>query len=210
MMEGPFSSRTHWDDVYNKKVFSEVSWYQEVPEISLRQILATGVTATDPIIDVGGGASTLVDHLLDRGFLDITVVDISSAALEQARHRLGARAGDVNWVVADVTSAVAERGFVVWHDRAVLHFLTDAADREKYVASLRRALVPGGHLVVSTFGPDGPLKCSGLEVRRYTVEMMQDLLGPEFELADHVLADHRTPWGAAQQFLHSSWVRKGS
>ena len=207
MTKGAFSSRTHWDDVYNKKVFSEVSWYQEVPGISLKQILTTGVTPTDPIIDVGGGASTLVDHLLERGFRDISVVDISSAALEQAQSRLGARAGDVDWVVADVTAFVAERRFVVWHDRAVLHFLTDATDRQKYVESLRRALVPGGHLVLSTFGPDGPPKCSGLQVRRYTVAMMEELLGPEFELTDHVLADHRTPWGAAQQFLHSSWTR---
>lgn len=209
MTEGAFSSRTHWDDVYNKKVFSEVSWYQQVPKISLRQIIATGVTPTDPIIDVGGGASTLVDHLLDRGFKDVTVVDISSAALDQARSRLGAKARDVNWVVADATSMVAERGFVVWHDRAVLHFLTDAADRAKYLASLRRALVPNGHLVLSTFGPDGPPKCSGLEVRRYTVEMIEDLLGPEFELTDQVLENHRTPRGAEQQFLHSSWKRKG-
>lgn len=207
MTDGMFSSRTHWDDVYDKKVFSQVSWYQEVPEISLRQILATGVTPTDPIIDVGGGASTLVDHLLERGYEDISVLDISSAALEQARSRLGPRADEVHWVVADVTAFAAERRFVVWHDRAVLHFLTDAADREKYAESLRGALVPGGHVVLSTFGPDGPLKCSGLEVRRYTVEMMGDLLGPQFELTDHVFADHRTPWGAAQQFLHSSWSR---
>ena len=209
MTKERLSSRTHWDDVYRKKVFSEVSWYQEVPEISLRQIHATGVAPTDPIIDVGGGASTLVDHLLECGFRDVTILDISRAALEQARNRLGARAGEVNWVNADVTAFAAERDFVVWHDRAVLHFLTAEADRDRYVESLRRALVAGGHLVLSTFGPDGPPKCSGLEVRRYTIEMMGDLLGPEFELTDHVLADHRTPWDAAQQFLHSSWVRKG-
>lgn len=209
MTEETFSSRIHWNDVYNKKDFAEVSWYQEVPEISLRQILATGVTPMDPIIDVGGGASTLVDNLLERGFKDVTVLDISAAALEQARNRLAARAGDVSWVVADVTAFVAERKFCVWHDRAVLHFLTDAAERDKYVESLQHALAPGGHLVVSTFGFDGPLKCSGLEVRRYTVEMMQELLGPEFQLSGHVLADHRTPWGAAQQFLHSSWSRTG-
>lgn len=207
MTEGTFSNRTHWDSVYRKKVFSEVSWYQEVPEISLRQILATGVAPTDPIIDVGSGASTLVDNLLEYGFKDITAMDISAAALEQARNRLGARASAVNWVVADVTAFVAERRFVVWHDRAVLHFLTAATDRDKYVESLRHALAPDGHVVLSTFGPDGPPKCSGLEVRRYTIEMMGDLLGPEFELTDHVLVDHRTPWGAAQQFLHSNWTR---
>lgn len=200
--------QAHWEGVYDAKQFTEVSWYQPVPDVSLKQILATGVERNDAIIDVGGGASTLVDHLLDLGFLDVTVLDISGAALEQARNRLGARAGDVNWVVADITAFATEKKFRLWHDRAVLHFLTDAADRERYVESLKHALLPGGHLVLSTFGPDGPRKCSGLEVRRYTLDRMRDLLGPEFELTHHVLEDHRTPLGAAQQFLHSSWTRK--
>ncbi len=207
MRDKTFCRRTHWDDVYNKKAFAEVSWYQEVPERSLRQILDTGVELQAPIIDVGAGASTLVDHLVAQGFSDLTVLDISLAALEQARGRLGEAAQRVSWVVADVTSFAAERNFRIWHDRAVLHFLTDAADRERYVRSLKNALVPGGHVILATFGPEGPLQCSGLEIRRYTVEMMAALLGPEFMLAEQVLEDHRTPWGAKQQFLHSSWTR---
>ena len=200
--------QAHWEAVYDAKAFTEVSWYQPRPDVSLRQILATGVGRNDAIIDVGGGASTLVDHLLELGFLDVTVLDISGAALAQARNRLGARACDANWVVADVTAFEAEQRFRLWHDRAVLHFLTDAADRERYVDSLRHALLPGGHLVLSTFGPDGPLKCSGLEVRRYTLDLIRELLGPEFKLTRYVLEDHQTPLGAAQQFLYSSWIRK--
>lgn len=210
MTDTSFSRRAHWEDVYTRKAFADVSWYQEVPERSLRQILETGVAPQDPIIDVGAGASTLVDNLLKQGFLDITALDISSAALEQARKRLGAAAQRVNWVVADVTNFAAEQAFRIWHDRAVLHFLTDAADRERYVRSLKNALLPGGHVIFATFGPEGPLKCSGLEIRRYTVEMMGELLGPEFELTEQVLEDHRTPWGATQQFLHSSWKLKES
>lgn len=203
------SRRTHWNDVYRAKHYTDVSWYQTVPQTSLDYILATEIARHDPVIDIGGGASMLVDCLLDRAFTDVSVLDVSAGALEQAKTRLGERAARVLWIVSDVADFEPGRTYGVWHDRAVLHFLTDAAERDKYVESLQHALAPGGHLVVSTFGPDGPLKCSGLEVRRYTVEMMQELLGPEFQLSGHVLADHRTPWGAAQQFLHSSWSRTG-
>lgn len=201
--------RAHWDQVYSAKQFTEVSWFEEVPTRSLQQLLATGVDLHAPVIDVGGGASTFVDHLLDQGFDDLTVLDISATALEQTRKRLGARIVDVTWLVGDVTTFNPDREYGVWHDRAVLHFLTDAADRERYVSALRRALAPGGHAIIATFGPDGPLKCSGLEVRRYSAELLGQLLGPEFELTDQALEDHQTPWGAAQQFLHTSWKRKG-
>ena len=201
--------RTHWDSVYGAKRYAEVSWYQEVPTRSLQQLLATGVDLHTPVIDVGGGASTFVDHLLEAGFDDIMVLDISVAALEQARERLGGKIVEVMWRVGDVTTFVADREYGIWHDRAVLHFLTDVADRERYVGALRRALAPGGHAIIATFGPDGPLQCSGLEVRRYSVEMLGELLGPEFELTDQALEEHQTPWGAGQQFLHTSWRRKG-
>lgn len=201
--------RTHWDGVYGAKRFTEVSWYQEVPTRSLQQLRATGVDPHTPVIDVGGGASTFVDHLVEQGFDDVTVLDISAAAFEQTRERLGARATDVTWMVGDVTAFAADRQYGVWHDRAVLHFLTDAADRTRYVDALRRALAPGGYAIIATFGPDGPLKCSGLEVRRYDVELLGQLLGAEFELMNQALEDHQTPWGAAQQFLHTSWRRKG-
>ena len=197
----------HWDGVYGSRVFDQVSWYQNVPERSLRYIQDAVPNRNAAVIDVGGGASTLVDHLLDAGFNDVTVVDISDKALQQARQRLGDRADAVNWVVADVRAFLPERTFSIWHDRAVLHFLVDAEDRARYLEALRRALLPGGKLVLSTFGPDGPLRCSGLQIRRYDIEMLMQLLGPDFELQGHELEDHETPAGAKQQFLYTSWTR---
>ena len=200
--------KNHWEDVYGGKASTEVSWYQEVPEKSLAYLKNTGASQLDAVIDIGGGASTFVDHLLDAGFKDITVLDLAEQALEQARRRLGDRAASVNWVVADVTQFDPQRKFGIWHDRAVLHFLTEPADRARYVATLRSALDPGGHVIISTFGPDGPPKCSGLEVRRYTIERLQELLGPEFELQEHSFEDHQTPMSSTQQFLYSRWVRR--
>jgi hypothetical protein len=181
--------RTHWHGVYSSKPPTAVSWYQEVPDRSLRLIKAAGLSFDDAIIDIGGGASTLVDHL--------------------SRERLGERASSVNWVVSDIVHFKPQRLYRLWHDRAVLHFLTDATDRERYVDVLREALAPGGHAVIATFGPAGPLKCSGLEIRRYDVRMLEELLGAEFELQSHELANHRTPMGATQQFLYSCWTRRG-
>ena len=198
----------HWDGVYGSKAFDQVSWYQTVPERSLRQIQDAVTDRNAAIIDVGGGASTLVDNLLDAGFNDVTLLDISDNALEQARQRLGTRADAVNWVVADVRSFVPDREFSVWHDRAVLHFLVDADDRALYLETLQHALLPGGMLVLSTFGPEGPLKCSGLQICRYDVDMLIELLGPCFELQGHEFEDHETPAGATQQFLYTRWARK--
>jgi 2-polyprenyl-3-methyl-5-hydroxy-6-metoxy-1,4-benzoquinol methylase len=200
--------KNHWEDVYGEKAPTEVSWYQEVPETSLAYLRNTGASQLDAVIDIGGGASTFVDHLLDAGFTDITVLDLADRALEEARRRLGDRAASVNWVVADVTQFDPQRKFGVWHDRAVLHFLTEPADRAQYVATLRSALDPGGHVIISTFAPDGPSKCSGLEVRRYTIERLQELLGPEFGLQEHRFEDHQTPMSSTQQFLYSRWVRR--
>ena len=203
------SRRQHWDGVYRSKIHTEVSWYQAVPERSLQFIDATGITRRDAIIDVGGGASTLVDHLLQRGYRDVTVLDIAGEAFEQSRDRLGSAAADVSWVVSDVTAFEPARHYALWHDRAVLHFLTEQVDRDRYVDVLRRALPPGGHAVLSTFGPEGPLRCSGLEIRRYNVEMMQELLGEDFVLLDRALEVHRTPGGANQQFLFTRWQWRG-
>lgn len=197
----------HWDAVYGKRRHTDVSWYQAVPETSLRLIEATGVAAEAPILDVGGGASTLVDHLLDCGFTDVSVLDLAPAAFEQSRARLGPRARDVDWIVADVTRFEPQRAYALWHDRAVLHFLTDAGERERYIDVLQRALAAGGFLLLATFGPDGPERCSGLEVRRYGVEEMQALLGARFELRHQEIEVHRTPSGGAQQFLCTSWQR---
>ena len=198
----------HWDGVYGARAFDQVSWYQPVPERSLRHIEDAVANRDAAIIDVGGGASTLVDHLLDAGFNDVTVLDISGKALQQARHRLGARAEAVNWAVADVRMFRPDRKFSVWHDRAVLHFLIDADDRARYLEALRDALLPGAMLVLSTFGPEGPLKCSGLQICRYDIDMLTKILGKHFELQSHEFEDHETPAGAKQQFLYTRWVRK--
>ena len=198
----------HWERVYASRQSTEVSWYQPRPERSLRLIRDAGVPPDTPLIDVGGGASTLVDHLLDDGYRDVAVLDVAASAFEHARKRLHERADQVEWIVADVTRFEAKRSYGLWHDRAVLHFLTDAADRERYVHALDTALAPGAHLIVSTFGPQGPLKCSGLDVRRYDTETMKALFGKLFELRSHELETHSTPGGAAQQFLYTSWTRR--
>lgn len=199
--------KPHWESVYDARQFTDVSWYQDLPQASLDMIAAAGLEREDPIIDIGGGASTLVDHLLEMGYSDLTVLDISAKALSQARGRLGDRADRVAWEVADVTQFAPARRYRLWHDRAALHFLVRPEDRERYVAVLRQALEPGGCFVVGTFGPDGPLRCSGLEVRRYSVGMMAELLGPGFELESRKLDIHETPQGKAQQFLFSRWRR---
>ncbi|MGI9263423.1 MAG: class I SAM-dependent methyltransferase [Gammaproteobacteria bacterium] len=201
--------KDHWEGVYGNKASTEVSWYQAVPEQSLTYLRNTGASQQSSVIDVGGGASTLVDHLLDTGFTDVTVLDLADSALEQTRKRLGDRAASVDWVVGDVTRIDPGRKFDIWHDRAVLHFLTEPADRERYVQTLKGALNKGGHAIISAFGPSGPLKCSGLEIRRYTIEMLQELLGPEFELQEYDFEDHQTPMRSTQQFLYSRWVRRG-
>ncbi len=201
--------KRHWEGVYESRECTEVSWYQPKPERSLQLIRDAGVPADTPIIDVGGGASTLVDHLLDEGYRDITVLDIAASAFEHSRARLGERADFVNWIVSDVTRFDAQRSYGLWHDRAVLHFLTDAADRERYVQVLDKALAPGAHLILSSFGPEGPLKCSGLDVRRYDIARVTELVGGLFELRKDELETHTTPGGSTQQFLYTHWIRKG-
>lgn len=201
--------RAHWNSVYDTKSAHEVSWYQERPEKSLDLIEGAGIGPADAVIDVGGGASTLVDSLLDRGYRDLTVLDVSASALRQSQERLGTRAAGVTWTVTDVTGFEPRRQYRAWHDRAVLHFLTETPDRARYVEVLKSALEPGAYAILATFGPDGPEKCSGLPVRRYTVDMMAELLGPGFALQHSELEEHTTPGGSAQQFLFSTWKKCG-
>lgn len=192
----------HWQSVYETKPATEVSWYTTHLEDSLR-LIRTVAGPDARILDVGGGASTLVDDLLDAGFTRLTVLDISPAALEVARQRLGDKSSSVAWIAADVTTAsLPERAFDLWHDRAVLHFLTEASDRASYVAQVRRALVPGGHVVIGTFALDGPAKCSGLDVMRYDAASLARVFGQEFELASSLAASHWTPAGREQRFLY--------
>lgn len=199
------SHKTHWQRVYGEKQPTEVSWYQPIPEKSLQLIRSTGIARSDPILDVGGGASTLVDHLLDEGYTDVSVLDLSGRALKESRDRLGELAGRVNWLEVDVTEFEPSRQYALCHDRAVFHFLTESADRGKYIDVICRSLGPRGNLVLATFGPEGPERCSGLDICRYGIEQLQDLLGARFELCSHELDEHRTPMGSSQQFLYSWW-----
>ena len=192
----------HWNQVYQAKDPGDVSWYQRRPDMSLALIGASGLSKDAGVIDVGGGASVLVDCLLDDGYTHIAVLDVSGAALNHSRTRLGARAGIVEWFEADVTSFEPPHRFGLWHDRAVFHFLTGADDRRGYLATLHRTLQPGGSVVISTFALDGPAKCSGLDVVRYDEQAMLAELGPEFELQEVRHESHITPWQSEQRFIY--------
>ena len=197
--------RGHWQTVYETKAPTDVSWYQPVPQRSLALIQSTGLPPDAAILDVGGGASTLVDHLLAAGFSDITVLDVAPAALEAAKVRLGAAGAPVQMIAADVTAWQPSRRYDLWHDRAVFHFLIDVALREQYLNVLKVALAPGGYLVMATFGPQGPMRCSGLDVRRYSAAELSAVLGPAFRLVTSDIEEHTTPSGNIQQFIYGLW-----
>lgn len=195
--------KTHWETVYNTKAPDRVSWFRPHLETSLALIERTAAGHSASIIDVGGGESTLVDDLLARGYENITVLDVSETALEVARKRLGLAAEQVHWLVADITQTdLAPGAYDVWHDRAVFHFLTDIGQRAAYVRQVARAVKPGGHVIVSTFGPEGPAKCSGLEVMRYDADSLHDQFGVRFRLMESSKELHETPFGTTQQFLY--------
>ena len=200
----------HWDRVYTEKRAEDVSWRQEEPALSLKLILRTGVGRDAPIIDVGGGASTLADHLLLGGFRDLTVLDIAASGLEQAKARLGDRAQAVNWVVSDVTAWRPARKHRLWHDRAVLHFLTDRAAQAAYAETLRLALDGDGWAIIAGFAPGGPAKCSGLEIVQHDGASLSKLLGDEFQLMETHGEIHLTPWGAEQAFRYHLFRRNAS
>lgn len=196
-------AKAHWEDVYSTKAETEVSWFQEHSDLSLGLIRRTGVGRDGAIIDVGGGASRLVDDLLNDGHSDLTVLDVSASALAVARRRLGPLAGSVTWLEADITAVeLPYRRFDIWHDRAVFHFLTEADQRERYVRAVQHSVKPGGHVIVAAFGPDGPLRCSGLPVVRYSAKRLHDEFGATFELVDHTSEAHRTPFGSVQKFIY--------
>ncbi len=200
------ASKEHWETVYSTKATNAVSWFQAHAKISRRLIRATGVTADGSIIDVGGGASTLVDDLLAEGFKNVTVLDLSGAALDAARHRLDSLASTVRWREADITQTVLPmHAYDVWHDRAVFHFLTTPEARAAYVSNIRRSVKPGGYVIVATFGPEGPERCSGLPVCRYDAVALSNELGEDFTLVESLLDVHLTPGGASQQFLYCSF-----
>jgi ubiquinone/menaquinone biosynthesis C-methylase UbiE len=201
--EGAVDRQAHWEHIYRAKASTELSWYQQESRLSLELIRQVVTDYNDPIIDVGGGASPLVDGLLSAGYRSVTVLDLADAALKQAQTRLGALAPRITWIVADILEAVLPTSaYAFWHDRAVFHFLTDPRDRTRYVAQVRRAVRPGGYVLVASFAADGPTHCSGLEVARYSPKELHAQFGADFRLVESVRETHTTPGGSTQPFLY--------
>ena len=192
----------HWNHIYQTKGPQDVSWYQRRPELSLPLIAASGLSKDAGVIDVGGGASMLIDCLLDAGYTRLAVLDVSGVVLTQTRARLGARAAGVEWFETDVTTFEPPHRFGLWHDRAVFHFLIAPEDRHGYVAALRRTLQPGGTVIMATFAVDGPPECSGLDIIRYDQQTLVTELGPEFTLQEVRRETHLTPWESEQRFMY--------
>ncbi len=197
----------HWENVYATRHAHEVSWYQIKPDTSLGLIAGLGLQPGDAIIDVGGGASNLVDHLLDQGFAEVSVLDISASALEAAKARLGDRAKHVRWLVGDITRERPPGPYRLWHDRAVFHFLTEPEDRRTYVTTLADALRHGSHAIIATFADDGPERCSNLPICRYSPEQLADELGANFSLVESLRETHVTPAQGEQKFLYCCFRR---
>jgi 2-polyprenyl-3-methyl-5-hydroxy-6-metoxy-1,4-benzoquinol methylase len=195
--------QAHWERVYKTKQFNQVSWYRPHLEVSLELISSAAPQHDAHIIDVGAGESTLVDDLLERGYRNLYAEDISSAAFDVAKKRLGANAQKVRWLVGDLRTVGLERHrFDVWHDRAVFHFRTGVEDRAAYVRQVAHAVKPHGHVIVATFGPQGPTQCSGLDVIRYDSDALHEEFGAAFRLIDHRMESHQTPMGTTQQFTY--------
>ncbi len=200
--------KEHWERVYSDKPPLQVSWYQQEPAVSLRLIAHCGLAKDAPIIDVGGGASVLVDRLLDAGYSRLAVLDIAPRSLAFARTRLAARAQQVEWIEADVTQFVPRHTYTLWHDRAVFHFLSRAEQRRQYSAALHQALPAGGYLVLAAFAVGGPTQCSGLRVVQYDAEKLLAELGGEFELVEQTAETHLTPAGTEQLFCYFRLSRR--
>jgi 2-polyprenyl-3-methyl-5-hydroxy-6-metoxy-1,4-benzoquinol methylase len=202
--------KSHWEQVYQTKSLTDVSWYQTLPSLSLKLIASTGIQKGDGIIDVGGGASVLVDCLLNAGYQNVAILDISAAAIQHAKDRLGQQASAAEWHEADITTFRSPRRFAVWHDRAVFHFLTNSADRRNYVGVLKETLIPNGHLIIATFAATGPLKCSGLDVMRYDAKLLCAEIGDEFALLETHDETHTTPWDTEQKFIYCRFQRRSN
>ena len=198
----PFDRKQHWERIYSEKDEQETSWFQPRPETSLGLIEATGEPLAAPMIDVGGGTSRLVDHLLEQGWQNLSVLDISGTALEHSRQRLSEQAEKVNWIEADLLEGEPGGPYRIWHDRAVFHFLTEPGERQRYLQQLTAALEPGGHLIIATFGPEGPEACSCLPVQRYSPQSLTTTLGPTFQLKETREEQHHTPAGKVQSFVY--------
>ncbi len=203
-----FDRRTHWQNIYQDKSPLDVSWYQKEPKLSLELIHRTGVRKDESIIDVGGGASVLVDYLCKEGFTNLSVLDISENALASARKRLASLGKNVEWYEADVTEFNSPHQFSLWHDRAVYHFLTDKLDRIKYASVLTQVLRPGGHLIIAAFAIGGPKKCSGLDIVQYNSSKLMSELGEGLVLMEEREEIHITPTNKEQKFIYFHFVKK--
>ena len=201
--------KSHWETIYQQKRSEEVSWYQPHLAVSLALLAKAGLSPESRIIDVGGGASTLVDDLLEQGVKDITVLDIAGRALATVKARLGAQAERVTWIEADITRAQLPSAYYdLWHDRVVFHFLTNAEDRRRYLKTMSEALKPGGQVVVATFALQAPPRCSGLEVLRYSPKTLQAELGEGFTLIESLDESHRTPFNTVQPFIYCRFQKR--
>jgi 2-polyprenyl-3-methyl-5-hydroxy-6-metoxy-1,4-benzoquinol methylase len=201
------SRREHWQRIYQSHPSTELSWYQAMPGVSLQFIEELKVKRDASIIDIGGGDSNLVDHLLARGYTDITVLDISPAALGKAKHRLGIKASLVNWIEADITHFESQRKYDFWHDRAVLHFLTTDQEVDSYFKTANNSIKEGGKILLGTFSTEGPEKCSGLPVQRYSQETITSKAKKFFEKIKCITTEHLTPFNTIQQFLYCSFLK---
>lgn len=197
--------KAHWDEVYRGTSSDRLSWFQSHPSLSLELITAAAPSRDARIIDVGGGDSLLVDHLLEHGYKEVTVLDISGSAIERARSRLGDKADAIHWIVADVLAAESLGTYDIWHDRALFHFLTEPEQRQRYIEAVGSTVVPQGAVVIAAFAPDGPPTCSGLEVRRYDEQTLAAELGDSFTLIGSRREPHHAPWDAEQRFTYASF-----
>ena len=200
-----FNRKTHWENIYQTKELKDVSWYQPTPETSLDFFRQFNVPTTAKVIDVGGGDSFLVDHLLDLGYQDISVLDISAAAIDRAKQRLGDKAKKVNWIVADVATYKPTQQYDFWHDRAAFHFLTEENEISHYLQAAQESMKAAGILVIGTFSDQGPKKCSGIEIKQYSEATMSDRFQDFFEKIKCVRVDHKTPFDTIQNFVFCSF-----
>ena len=199
--------KQHWENIYQTKELNEVSWFQPKPETSLNFFEEFAISSTAKIIDIGGGDSFLIDHLLLLGYIDITVLDISNSAIERAKKRLGSNAEKVKWIVSDIVDFEPTESYDVWHDRAAFHFLTNKEDREKYVSIADKGLTNDGLLILGTFSETGPLKCSGVEIQQYSENSLIEQMKSKFQKINCFTIDHTTPFNTIQNFLFCSFKK---
>jgi len=199
--------KKHWENIYQTKDLKDVSWYQPTPTTSLDFLKQFNISTTAKIIDIGGGDSFLVDHLLDLGYTDLTVLDISAASLDRAKQRLGDRATKVKWIVADAATFKPTEQYDFWHDRAAFHFLTQEQEITNYIDTIQKSIKPTGILVIGTFSEEGPKKCSGIEIKQYSETTMTDRLKKFFEKVKCITVDHKTPFDTIQNFIFCSFKK---